>query len=199
MQPSPAQRSQRTCSARRPGDWERSSAAVNAFRAKRFGLPISSDRNLVYQTRAVGSRPKSRLVPPQAGRCCACLFIPPLVRYGDAVTDETLLLRQIHPVFIQNDRVTSQAFRPTPKDHGQLSVYDGDMISAEESWKHHTGLGLESEGVLAVTVRECEAESLPGCGLESWHAADGLSLVCDCWHKIIRLTKGRALREDESR
>jgi hypothetical protein len=52
---------------------------------------------------------------------------------------------------------------------------------------------------LAVTVRECEAESLPGCGLESWHAADGLSLVCDCWHKIIRLTKGRALREDESR
>jgi hypothetical protein len=79
------------------------------------------------------------------------------------VTDETLLLRQIHLIFIQNDRVTSQAFRPTPKDHGELSVYDGDMILAEESWKHHTGLGLESEGELAVTVRECEAESLPVC------------------------------------
>jgi hypothetical protein len=37
------------------------------------------------------------------------------------------------------------------------------MISVEESWKHHTRLGLESEGVLAVTVRECEAESLPVC------------------------------------
>ncbi len=77
------------------------------------------------------------------------------------MTGETLLLRQIHPHFIQNDRVTSQAFRPTPKDEGKLSVYDGDLITAEDSWKHHTGLGLESGGVLAVTVQECAAESLP--------------------------------------
>jgi hypothetical protein len=76
------------------------------------------------------------------------------------VTDESLLLRQVHPNFVQNDRVTSQAFRPTPKDEGNLSVYDGDMISAEDSWKHHTGIGLESAGVLAITVRECDAESL---------------------------------------
>ena len=79
------------------------------------------------------------------------------------MTDETLLLRQIHPNFVQNDRVTSQAFRPTPKDEGKLSVYDGDMISAEDSWKHHTGLGLESAGVLAITVQECDAESLVVC------------------------------------
>jgi hypothetical protein len=63
------------------------------------------------------------------------------------VTDETVLFRQIHPIFVQNDRVTSQAFRPTQKDEGKLSVYDGDMISSEDSWKHHTGLGLESAGV----------------------------------------------------
>ncbi len=79
------------------------------------------------------------------------------------MTDETLLFRQIHPNFVQNERVTSQAFRPTPKDEGKLSVYDGDMISAEDSWKHHTGLGLESAGVLAVTVQECDAESLVVC------------------------------------
>jgi hypothetical protein len=79
------------------------------------------------------------------------------------VTDETLLLRQIHPNFVQNDRVTSQAFRPTPKDEGKLSVYDGDMISAEDSWKHHTGVGFGSAGVLGITVRECNAEWLVVC------------------------------------
>lgn len=67
-----------------------------------------------------------------------------------------MLYRQIHPSWIQNNRVTSQAFRPTPKDKNKLSVYDGDLISAEESWKHHTvEKELESDGVMAVTVAEC--------------------------------------------
>ncbi|OQC41352.1 MAG: hypothetical protein BWX66_00754 [Deltaproteobacteria bacterium ADurb.Bin058] len=44
----------------------------------------------------------------------------------------TLLLRQIHPDFIQNQRVSSQAFRPTPKDERKLSVYDGDLITPAE-------------------------------------------------------------------
>jgi hypothetical protein len=77
------------------------------------------------------------------------------------VTDQTLLLRQIHPSFIDRDRVTSQAFRPTEKDRGKLSVYDGDLISAEGSWKHYTARVLKSAGVLAVTVGECAAEQLP--------------------------------------
>jgi hypothetical protein len=76
------------------------------------------------------------------------------------VTDETLLLRQIHPNFIQTDKVSSQAFCPTPKDQAKLSVYDGDMITPENSWKHYTERGLESGGVLAVTVHECKTESL---------------------------------------
>ncbi len=77
------------------------------------------------------------------------------------MTDNTLLLRQINPAFVQNGRVTSQAFRPTPKDQHKLSVYDGDLMSAEQSWKHFSGRGLKSVGVLAVTVLECKAESLP--------------------------------------
>jgi hypothetical protein len=78
------------------------------------------------------------------------------------VTDETLLLRQVHPAFIQNDRPSSQVFRPTPKDEHKLSVYDGDMITAEQSWQHFTGdLGYRSAGVLAVTGRECTEQSLP--------------------------------------
>jgi len=71
-----------------------------------------------------------------------------------------LLFRQIHPSFIDRGRVTSQAFRPTSKDEGRLSAYNGDMITAEDSWRHYTSKGLKSAGVQAVTVQECAAEGL---------------------------------------
>lgn len=78
------------------------------------------------------------------------------------MNEGTLLLRQVHPSFVQEGRVTSQAFRPTPKDLKLLSVYDGDRIGAEAAWHHFTGrLGLPSVGVLAVTVGECAGEELP--------------------------------------
>ena len=85
---------------------------------------------------------------------------------------DTLLYRQVHPKFVQEGRVTSQAFRPTSKDNKCLSVYNGDLITAEESWRHYTNsLSLESTGVLAVTKAECEqrelrVESDPGRFLE---------------------------------
>jgi len=75
---------------------------------------------------------------------------------------DTLLLRQIHPSFIQNDRVTSQVFRPTPKDEKKLSVYDGDMIDPMAAFEHYTQqLKLASVGVMGVTVDECSALNLP--------------------------------------
>ncbi|MGL4942470.1 MAG: hypothetical protein ACRC46_04680 [Thermoguttaceae bacterium] len=65
--------------------------------------------------------------------------------------------RQIHPVFVQNGRVLSPAFRPTKKDEGRLSVSDGSKISAEDAWKQYSlGLGYDSNGVLGVTHQECE-------------------------------------------
>ena len=77
------------------------------------------------------------------------------------MTGATLLLRQIHPSFVQAGRVTSQAFRPTPKDAGQLSVYDRDQITPEAAWDHFTTvLACASVGSLAVTVDECAAEAL---------------------------------------
>ena len=77
------------------------------------------------------------------------------------MTGGTLFLRQIHPSFVQAGRVTSQAFRPTPKDDSLLSVYDGDMISAEKAWIHFTNQdNCASVGVLAVTCDECVAEGL---------------------------------------
>ena len=73
------------------------------------------------------------------------------------MTSDTLLLRQIHPSWIQLGRVTSQAFKPTSKDNKRLSVYDGAQVTAEESWTHYTEtLQCSSAGVMAVSIRECE-------------------------------------------
>ena len=78
------------------------------------------------------------------------------------MTDDTLLLRQIHPNFVQLGRVTSQAFRPTPKDDFLLSFYDGDRIDAQTCWRHFVGTpGCRSAGVMAVTKSQCLEQDLP--------------------------------------
>ena len=78
------------------------------------------------------------------------------------MSPETLLLRQIHPSFVQNGRVTPQAFRPTPKDENLLSVDNGDRVSAVASWSRFTGKpGCHSIGVQAVSQAECSAQQLP--------------------------------------
>ena len=73
----------------------------------------------------------------------------------------TLLLRQVHPSFVQRGRITSQVFTPRLTDGNRLSVYDGDQISAESAWRHYTERqGRMSAGVVAVTVEECDGEGL---------------------------------------
>ena len=77
------------------------------------------------------------------------------------MNDGTLLFRQVHPRFVKQDRVTSQAFLPSPQDRNRLSVYDGELITVEEAWLHYTGpLALASAGAVAVTVAECSNEDL---------------------------------------
>ena len=74
---------------------------------------------------------------------------------------ETILIRQIHPSFVQDGRVGSNAFRPTPKDKGKLSAYDGDKIDAESAWRHYTDdLGYDSVGAFGISVGECESLDL---------------------------------------
>jgi hypothetical protein len=74
---------------------------------------------------------------------------------------ETLLLRQVNPSFIQNGRVTSQVFRPTPKDLEMLSVDNGDRITSEASFVRFTSTpNCRSHGVMAVSVNECSDCSL---------------------------------------
>ncbi len=75
---------------------------------------------------------------------------------------DTLLLRQAHPNFIQYGTITSQVFLPFPKDDGRLSVYDGSLISPEESHAHYTGtLNYASHSVWGVTKLESDNQSAP--------------------------------------
>ncbi len=78
------------------------------------------------------------------------------------MNSNTVLLRQVHPSFFQNGRVTSQVFRPTPKNGQKLSLYDGDKIAPHPDHRHYTEvLGCELIGVLGVTVVECAELELP--------------------------------------
>jgi len=77
------------------------------------------------------------------------------------MSPETVLLRQVHPAFIPEGQLTSQAFMPFPKDDGKLSVYDGDQISAEASHRHYTEvLGNASDSVWGVSCAEVSSTGL---------------------------------------
>ncbi|MBF0178399.1 MAG: hypothetical protein HQM03_00070 [Magnetococcales bacterium] len=76
--------------------------------------------------------------------------------------DETVLLRQIHPNFVQGGRVISSAFSPTPKDKKLLSTYNGDLIKPENAWVYHNRRpNCSSMGIMGITVGECRSLSLP--------------------------------------
>ena len=107
----------------------------------------------------------------------------------------TLLLRQIHPHWIQSNKVTSQAFKPTSKDNKQLSVYDGNQITAEASWQHYTEtLECQSAGVMAVNVKECQSLALPVKPDPSLYPQHVLVEFVDCSRSEIA-TKAKRLKQ----
>ncbi|HRB71566.1 MAG TPA: hypothetical protein PK776_06935 [Flavobacterium sp.] len=80
------------------------------------------------------------------------------------MTNATLLHRQIHPSWIQNNFISEQAFlaenniaslafTPSEKDNKKLSVYNGEKFSAQDSFDHFTKQ-FYSAGVLSVTFAE---------------------------------------------
>jgi len=78
------------------------------------------------------------------------------------MTPATLLLRQIHPNFVQAGRVTSQAFRPTPKDEGYLSVNNGDLMMPHAAWQRFiANPACASVGIMAVSCGQCAEQDLP--------------------------------------
>lgn len=74
----------------------------------------------------------------------------------------THLLRQIHPNFVKDGRVSSQAFLPTPKDEKMLSVDNGDLISPDLSYERFTQqMNCKSVGVMVILKKECDDQILP--------------------------------------
>jgi hypothetical protein len=74
--------------------------------------------------------------------------------------DESLY-RQVHPQWIDDGEPSSQAFKPTRKDEGMLSIALGSKTTAEKAFLHHTQvLELASGGTWAVTVGEVAAVEL---------------------------------------
>ena len=76
------------------------------------------------------------------------------------MNSDTLLYRMISPSWMQDGSPTTPTFKPTRKDNGRLSVYDGDQISPQDAYEHYASLGNKAVGVLAVTVAECESLDL---------------------------------------
>lgn len=79
---------------------------------------------------------------------------------------DTLLHRQVHPSWMVGDIISqqtfsSQTFKPTPKDEGLLSMYNGAVFTAYEAYEHFTKQGLPSVGVVAVTPTECATIPVP--------------------------------------
>lgn len=73
-----------------------------------------------------------------------------------------LVWRSVHPAWFVNGRLSSQAFRPTPKDQLMLSGASSRSVTAEEHFTEYTeDFGLESCGVWAISVGEAAAEGLP--------------------------------------
>lgn len=73
------------------------------------------------------------------------------------MNEKTLLYRQIITCHVQDGYVSSAAFRPRKCDNDKLSVYDGDKITPEQAFHHYTG---NSEGILAVSMEECEEQGV---------------------------------------
>lgn len=66
-----------------------------------------------------------------------------------------MLYRQVHPQWVVDGEPSSQAFKPTKKDQGMLSIALGSKTTAEDAFVHHTqALKLASGGTWAVTVLE---------------------------------------------
>ena len=76
------------------------------------------------------------------------------------MNSDTLLYRMVSPSWMQDGSPTTPTFKPTRKDNGRLSVYDGDQISPQDAYEHYASLGHKAVGVLAVTVEECESLNL---------------------------------------
>ncbi len=105
---------------------------------------------------------------------------PDLVE-GEAVLpplDSALVMRHVHPAFVDEGAPSSQAFTPTSKDRGCLSVIQRDLVEPVNAHMDHTiTLGLQSIGIWAVTTGEAEASGSRAVDDSETSSADPDSLL----------------------
>jgi len=75
------------------------------------------------------------------------------------VDEDEVLYRQVHPNFFDGEQPSSQAFAPTPKDNGKLSVDRSSLTTAGKAYELYTK-NYKSIGVWGLTVGEFGAEEL---------------------------------------
>ena len=86
----------------------------------------------------------------------------PGLNSGDLITNYAdLLHRQIPAAWFVGGRPCEHAFRPKSNDDGELSVYWGNLIGPEESFKLHKTNNCKSAGVFSLSVDECQTVALP--------------------------------------
>ena len=74
---------------------------------------------------------------------------------------ELIMLRNVHPHFLNNGRVGSGGFVPSAEHEYQLSLDDSSLSSPKKSReRHETTFGLASAGVFGVAVAEFETYSI---------------------------------------
>lgn len=80
---------------------------------------------------------------------------------GVLTDSDEVLFCQVNPGWLVDDEPSSQAFRPTPKDEGMLSVSRGSMTTAEAAYRLHAEeRQLRSAGTWGVTVGEAQQDGL---------------------------------------
>ena len=77
------------------------------------------------------------------------------------VNSDEILMRQIHPTFIQDGRITSSVFEPMKKDKGHLSCTAKSKITEEEAYRIYTKIkNLTSCGIARLSVHEINSIGL---------------------------------------
>lgn len=105
---------------------------------------------------------------------------------------DELLLRQIKPAWLDGETVSSQNFRPASSDHDLLSVSRSSLISPSDCFALFIARGLQSVGVMGVTVAETTA-----AGVAAWGDPEPDLVPPDPAHAVIdfRALPSRGARE----
>jgi hypothetical protein len=71
-----------------------------------------------------------------------------------------IMLRQIHPKFLENGEPASDRFRPSERDANMLSVDRSSIVTAAQSHNNYTKAGLSSAAVFGLSVAEFRVETI---------------------------------------